>query len=109
MLMLWELGPSTVREIVAQMPEPKPHINTVSTFLHILQEKGYVAHEHRKHGYKYYATVPVKEYRDVILDKALRAFGGEVTVLVDHLVQTRRLSVAELETLIEQRASTAAE
>ena len=33
----WQRGPLFVREVVEMMPEPKPHFNTVSTFVRSLE------------------------------------------------------------------------
>ncbi|MBP3534425.1 MAG: BlaI/MecI/CopY family transcriptional regulator, partial [Muribaculaceae bacterium] len=32
----WERGPMFVRELIDLLPEPKPHFNTVSTFVNLL-------------------------------------------------------------------------
>ncbi len=45
MRMLWEHGPMFVREMLEIYPEPKPHFNTVSTIVRILEDKGHVGHE----------------------------------------------------------------
>lgn len=37
MRMLWEHGPMFVREMLEIYPEPKPHFNTVSTIVRILE------------------------------------------------------------------------
>ncbi len=42
MSILWNKGPLFVREIVESMPEPRPHFNTVATFLKGLETKGWV-------------------------------------------------------------------
>ena len=41
----WEKGPLFVKEIVALYNEPRPHVNTVSTFVRILENRGFVKHE----------------------------------------------------------------
>ncbi len=47
MKMLWEHGPLFVREMLTYYPEPKPHFNTVSTLVRILEEKGRVVEEEK--------------------------------------------------------------
>ena len=42
---LWKLEKAFVKELIEQMPEPKPAYNTVSTIVRILEEKSFVAHE----------------------------------------------------------------
>lgn len=39
MNMLWEQGPMFVREMLEHYPEPRPHFNTVSTLVRILEGK----------------------------------------------------------------------
>ena len=39
MQVLWQLEKAFVKEIVEELPEPKPHYNTVSTMIRILQKK----------------------------------------------------------------------
>ena len=45
MEILWSNGPLFVREMLSHYPDPKPHVNTVSTTVRILESKGYVGHE----------------------------------------------------------------
>ena len=40
----WEKGPLFVKEIVGLYEEPRPHFNTLSTFVRALEEKGYLSH-----------------------------------------------------------------
>lgn len=39
MLLLWEHGPCQVKDLVQYYDEPRPHINTVSTFVRSLKPK----------------------------------------------------------------------
>jgi predicted transcriptional regulator len=36
---VWKLGNTTVRGVIAQLPDPKPAYNTVSTIIRILEKK----------------------------------------------------------------------
>ncbi len=45
MRIFWNHGPMFVREIVELYPEPRPHFNTLSTFVRNLEQKGFVSHE----------------------------------------------------------------
>ncbi len=44
MTIFWTKGPLYVRDMLEFFPEPRPHVNTVSTIVRILEEKGHVAH-----------------------------------------------------------------
>lgn len=50
-----------------QHPEPKPHQNTVSTYLKILVEKGYLSTVKEGRIFKYTILVPLVEYRKFLL------------------------------------------
>ncbi len=38
---LWQLKKAFVKEVVAELPNPKPHYNTVSTVIRKMEEKGF--------------------------------------------------------------------
>ena len=42
MQILWQLKKAFVKDIVAKYPDPKPHYNTVSSLIRVLQERGRV-------------------------------------------------------------------
>ena len=42
MQVLWQLEKAFVKEIIEALPEPKPHYNTISTMVRILEDKGFV-------------------------------------------------------------------
>lgn len=102
MQILWEHGPMFVKEIVALMPDPKPHVNTVSTFVRILEQKGMVDHEAQGVSYKYKAVL----HRDKVKRKSLGTllrnyFNNSGKGLVSALVEEDKVSVEELKELID--------
>lgn len=60
---LWSRGPLFVREIVDAMPEPRPHFNTVATFLKGLETKGWVDKEMLGNANRYRAVRQLEPYR----------------------------------------------
>jgi DNA-directed RNA polymerase beta' subunit len=44
MQVLWKLKKGFVRDVVDELPEPRPAYNTVSTIIRILEKKGFVSH-----------------------------------------------------------------
>ena len=44
MQILWKLEKAFVKDLIDEMPEPKPAYNTVSTIIRILEKKGFVGH-----------------------------------------------------------------
>lgn len=63
MEVLWQLEPSYMRDIMDAYPEPKPHQNTVSTYLRILVDKEFLTTEKEGRIFKYHVAVPYETYR----------------------------------------------
>lgn len=102
MQILWEHGPMFVKEIIAQMPDPKPHVNTVSTFVRILENKGMVDHEVQGVSYKYRAILQRDKVKRSSLGKLLRNyFDNSGKGLVSALVEEDKVTVEELKELID--------
>ena len=75
--LLWEYGPCAVKELLAHFSEPKPHVNTLSTFVRSLEHKGYVGHEPGRYGgFNYFATCSKSDYRRGVLSKIVQRFIG---------------------------------
>lgn len=67
MKLFWKLNSFYLKDVMEQHPEPKPHQNTVSTYLKILVEKGYLSTEKEGRIFKYTVMVPVEEYKKFLL------------------------------------------
>lgn len=101
MTMLWDHGPMFVREMLALYPEPKPHVNTVSTLVRILEEKGRVAHETFGSTHRYYALTAREEMRDRSLRQVIsNYFNSSYKSAVSALVQEEKISLDELKEII---------
>lgn len=67
MKLFWKLDSFYLKDVMEQHTEPKPHQNTVSTYLKILVEKGYLSTEKEGRIFKYSVIVPSEEYRKFLL------------------------------------------
>jgi BlaI family transcriptional regulator, penicillinase repressor len=96
---LWEAGPSSVREIQRLMNEVKPTgYTTVLKLLQIMTEKGLVNRDEKQRPQIYRARHPREHtQRQLLHDLAQRAFGGSVKALVLQALAGRRSSRKELE------------
>lgn len=102
MRMLWSYGPMFVRDMLKLYPDPKPHFNTVSTTVRILEDKGYVAHEAVGASFKYYAVVDVSQFRERSLADVVRGFfGNSYKSVVSSLVEDEKITVDELKEIID--------
>lgn len=102
MQLLWASErPMRVRELVALYPDPHPHVNTVSTVVRTLEEKGFVAHKADGTGYAYYAVAPKEDFRNRSLGQIIRDyFGNSYMGAVSTLVEEEKITVDELKELI---------
>lgn len=99
----WQRGPLFVREVVDMMPDPKPHFNTVSTFVRSLESKGWLTHEQMGNSYRYAPAVSMMEYRERSLRGFIdRFFGRSYLNVVSSLVKEEKISTEELRELIER-------
>lgn len=102
MQLLWDNGPMYVRELVQLYPDPKPHVNTVSTVVRTLEEKGYINHEAAGTGYKYFAVAQKEDFADKTLNNVIKGyFNNSYLNAVSTLVKTEKISVDELRELID--------
>lgn len=103
MMVLWRLGKGFLKDILEETPEPKPHPNTVATLLKILLDKGFVQTEVQGRNNCYRPKISKSEYGRKSANQLLRGyFEGSPTKLISQFVSDNKLSVKELEDLLQQ-------
>lgn len=101
--MLWQHGPMFVRELVELYPDPKPHFNTVSTQVRILESNGFIKHEAVGNSYRYEAAITEKEYGKRSMAGIIKNyFDDSYLSAVSAFVKEKKISVDELRDLIDQ-------
>lgn len=102
MRMLWDRGPMFVREMLEIYPEPKPHFNTVSTIIRILEDKGHVGHEVVGASHRYYAIARQEDFRKKSLARLVSDyFNNSYKSAVSALVEEEKISLDELREIID--------
>ncbi len=102
MNMLWDNGPMFVREMLEHYPEPRPHFNTVSTLVRILEGKGYVSHEVVGNSHRFFTTVDKTAFQERgIADVIKNYFNNSYKMAVSALVEDEKLSVDDLKEIIQ--------
>jgi BlaI family transcriptional regulator, penicillinase repressor len=101
MQVIWKLEKVFIKEIIEELPEPKPHYNTVATMVKILKEKGFLEAEKLGNTYRYSPLVKLEEYRakDVANIKK-KYFGNSFSKMIAHFAKEEKLSDQELDDLI---------
>jgi predicted transcriptional regulator len=101
MKILWRLEKAFVKDIVEQYPDPKPHYNTVSSLVRLLQEKGFIGYKAYGTTYEYYPLVSIDEYRKPFMHQVVNDyFDNSYQNAVAFFVKEKGLSSEELEELI---------
>jgi BlaI family transcriptional regulator, penicillinase repressor len=98
---LWQRGPSTVREVHQSLSERKSlGYTTVLKLLQIMTVKGTVRRNEEQRAHVYEACQPATETkRQLVGDVLQRVFAGSASELMIHALDGRRTSKKELEEL----------
>jgi BlaI family penicillinase repressor len=103
MQILWKLNKAFVKDIIEQMPEPKPAYNTVSTIVRILETKGFVDHKAYGKTHEYFPLISKERYTKFYLNNLIRGyFNGSFQNLVSFFAKENKLDAREVEKLLEE-------
>lgn len=103
MQVLWKLEKAFVKDILDEMPEPKPHYNTVSTIIKILADKGFVASESFGKSNRYYPLVNKDEYTKKTMKQFLKGyFEGSYANMLSFFAREKDISIADLESILTE-------
>ena len=101
--LFWNYGPMTVNEILERIPGPRPHVNTVSTQVRLLEANGFLGHEKEGGAFRYHALIERREYGGTFIGRLVdRCFGHTYIDAVSALVDDKKISVDELKDLIRK-------
>lgn len=103
MQVLWKLRKAFLRDIVEEMPNPKPHQNTVATILKILVEKEFAGITVLGRQHQYSALISKDEYSKRTIKQMVKGyFDGSFSNIVSFMVKENNISVEELEQILNQ-------
>ena len=101
MNIFWERGSLFIRDLIAYLPDPKPHYNTVATLVKFLEEKGFVEREPMANSFRYKVKTSEKEYRGrTVSDVVAQYYNNSYTSLVSQFVEEDKIDLDELKSLI---------
>lgn len=101
MQFLWEHGPISISKLVELYPDPRPHVNTISTVMRRLETKGFVGHNDMSGTFHYFAKVKKEYFRNRSFGNFIKNyFGGSYFGAVSALVADEKISRSELEELL---------
>ncbi len=102
MKVIWQVGKGFVKDFLEVFPDPKPHYNTLSSLVRLLEEKGYVGHKAYGNTHEYYPLISQDEYQRVFLSHLVDSyFGSSYKNVVSFFAQEQNISVDELKEIID--------
>jgi predicted transcriptional regulator len=95
---LWKMGRASVREIQESLPEAgRPAYTTVQTMIYRLEEKGAVRRVKKiGNAHVFEAVITRKSVYKRVISDLLDFFGGSAAPLMEHLVESGKLSLADI-------------
>ena len=102
MQVLWTIKSAFVKDIIEELPDPKPAYSTVSTIVRILQQKGFVGHKAQGQSHMYHPLITKTNYTKAFMKGFVnKYFDGSYQEMVSFFTQEKNLSVNELEELVK--------
>ena len=102
---LWATGRASMREIQEAFPEPRPAYTTITTTVYRMEAKGAVRRV-RKIGnaHIFEPSIAKDSARDGLLDEILSFFGGRPQPMMAQLIESGRLTLADIRELEKDAA-----
>jgi len=102
MQILWDLKKGFVKDVLQQIPGPKPSYNTVSTIIRILEKKNFVGHETFGPTHRYYPLISKDKYKKQYLGNIVEDyFGNSYQQMVSFFAKEKKLTLEDLEDIIK--------
>jgi BlaI family transcriptional regulator, penicillinase repressor len=103
MKVLWEKGPSTVKQIQAERAKTRAlAYTTIATLLSRLREKGYVSAAEKNFAYVFTPTVPRDEVvQRKVDDLVTRILSGDLAPVATYIAEKRKLTPEQVKMLKE--------
>jgi predicted transcriptional regulator len=101
MQILWKLQRGFVKDIIAELPDPKPPYNTISSLVRILQEKGIVGFKQYGNTYEYFPLLTKTAYRKQYMNEIIKDyFDNSFSKAVASFMEEEKLDPKEIEAII---------
>jgi BlaI family penicillinase repressor len=98
---IWALERAVIKEIIQELPEPKPHYNSVATMVKILEEKGFLSHETIGNIYQYYPVISKEAYqKHAMKDIVSQYFDNSYPRMLAFFAKEEKITEAELDDIV---------
>lgn len=101
MQVMWTAGKGFVKDLLEIYPEPKPHYNTLSSIIRLLEEKGYIAHKAYGNTHEYYPLITKEEYQRKFMSDIVESyFDKSYKNVVSFFAAEQKISLKELKEIV---------
>ena len=102
MQVLWDLKKAFVKEVLEQLPQPKPAYNTVSTIIRILETKGFIDHTAFGKSHQYHPIISKEAYKGFATDKLMNGyFENSVESMFSFFVKKQKIDLKEADEIMK--------
>lgn len=103
MQLLWKKKKAFVKELIAEMPEPKPAYTTISTVMRVLVKKGVVSYVAFGKTHQYFPLISKKDYTRKFMKYFISDyFSGSFQQMVSFFAKEDNMSLSDLEELLQE-------
>lgn len=103
MLRIWRLGRCAVKQIMEQLPEPRPPYTTVASIVNNLKRKEYVKAERDGKGYVYSPLIAESDYKRKFLSGFVNNyFKNSFKEMVSFFAKDEKISPEDLKDIIRE-------
>ena len=102
MKLLWELEKGFIKDIIAQMPDPKPPYNSVSSIVRVLVKKEIVGFSKYGGTYEYYPLISKEEYRQSQMRSLVKGyFNNSLSQVVNFFSENKNSKIEDVNEAIK--------
>jgi BlaI family transcriptional regulator, penicillinase repressor len=97
MRIFWKEDRALVREVLAQLPDPKPPYTTLASSIKLLERKGFLGHKAYGTTHEYFPLITQGEYSKKSINRMVNHFfDGSVGNFLSFMVKEKDLSEKEI-------------
>jgi BlaI family penicillinase repressor len=103
MLIIWQQEKCFVKEILSELPEPKPAYNTVSTIVRILEKKEFVGYTAFGKTHQYFPLISKEKYKGLKTDNLMSSFfGGSAESMLSFFMKEKKMDINQMDELLKE-------
>jgi len=102
MQVLWRLEKAFVKDLIDELPDPKPAYNTASTIIRILETKGFISYEAFGRTHRYFPLISREDYMRYATEKLLgNYFENSVQGMLSFFIKEKKLDINDVNEIIK--------